>query len=125
MALEYRPDNMKAPVVVAKGRNLVAQRIKHFALWHDVPIVENRPLAQALYKTVEVGESIPAEPLYGGRRNSRVHLSRAGSRRRRRQSSARRRKGTTMTTACSLQRASAARELPGVRALTGSCRLAS
>ena len=60
VALEYKPDNMKAPVVVAKGRNLVAQRIKHFALWHDVPIVENRPLAQALYKTVEVGESIPA-----------------------------------------------------------------
>jgi flagellar biosynthesis protein FlhB len=60
VALEYKADNMKAPVVVAKGRNLVAQRIKHFALWHDVPIVENRTLAQALYKTVEVGESIPA-----------------------------------------------------------------
>ena len=60
VALEYKPESMKAPVVVAKGRNLVAQRIKHFALWHDVPIVENRPLAQALYKTVDVGESIPA-----------------------------------------------------------------
>jgi len=60
VALEYKADNMKAPVVIAKGRNLVAQRIKHFALWHDVPIVENRALAQALYKTVEVGESIPA-----------------------------------------------------------------
>jgi flagellar biosynthetic protein FlhB len=60
VALEYKPDNMKAPVVIAKGRDLVAQRIKHFALWHDVPLVENRPLAQALYKTVEVGESIPA-----------------------------------------------------------------
>ncbi|HTW23262.1 MAG TPA: EscU/YscU/HrcU family type III secretion system export apparatus switch protein [Candidatus Baltobacteraceae bacterium] len=60
VALEYKPDTMRAPVVVAKGRNLVAQRIKHFALWHDVPIVENRPLAQALYKTVEIGESIPA-----------------------------------------------------------------
>ncbi len=59
VALEYRPDNMKAPVVVAKGRNLVAQRIKHFALWHNVPIVENPPLAQALFKTVEVGETIP------------------------------------------------------------------
>lgn len=60
VALEYKADNMKAPVVIAKGRNLVAQRIKHFALWHDVPIVENPPLAQALYKTVELGESIPA-----------------------------------------------------------------
>jgi flagellar biosynthesis protein FlhB len=60
VALEYKPDSMKAPVVIAKGRDLVAQRIKHFALWHDVPLVENRPLAQALYKTVEVGESIPA-----------------------------------------------------------------
>lgn len=60
VALEYKPESMKAPVVIAKGRNLLAQRIKHFALWHDVPIIENRPLAQALYKTVEVGESIPA-----------------------------------------------------------------
>ncbi|HTX16234.1 MAG TPA: EscU/YscU/HrcU family type III secretion system export apparatus switch protein [Candidatus Baltobacteraceae bacterium] len=60
VALEYKADSMKAPVVIAKGRDLVAQRIKHFALWHDVPIVENRPLAQALYKTVDVGESIPA-----------------------------------------------------------------
>jgi len=60
VALEYKPEQMKAPVVIAKGRNLVAQRIKHFALWNDVPLVENRPLAQALYKTVEVGEGIPA-----------------------------------------------------------------
>jgi flagellar biosynthesis protein FlhB len=60
IALEYKPERMRAPVVIAKGRDLLARRIKHFALWHDIPIVENRPLAQTLYKTLDVGESIPA-----------------------------------------------------------------
>jgi len=63
VALEYRFESMAAPVVIAKGRNLLAQEIKKYALWHDVPIVENKPLAQALYKAVEVGEAIP-EKLY-------------------------------------------------------------
>lgn len=60
VALEYRPESMAAPVVVAKGRNLVAQKIKEMARWESVPIVENRPLARALYKTVAVGQAIPA-----------------------------------------------------------------
>jgi flagellar biosynthesis protein FlhB len=60
VALEYRPQAMPAPVVIAKGRNLLAQQIKQFALWHEIPLIEDRPLAQALYKSVEVGESIPA-----------------------------------------------------------------
>jgi flagellar biosynthesis protein FlhB len=63
VALEYRPESMAAPVVIAKGRNLLAQQIKQYALWHDVPVVENKPLAQALYKAVEVGQAIP-EKLY-------------------------------------------------------------
>ena len=59
VAIEYRPATMVAPVVVAKGRNLIAQKIKELARWHDVPIVENPPLAQALYKAVDVGQMIP------------------------------------------------------------------
>lgn len=61
VALEYRPEVMAAPVVVAKGRNLLAQKIKREARWHGVPIVENPPLAQALYRAAEVGQSIPAK----------------------------------------------------------------
>jgi flagellar biosynthesis protein FlhB len=59
IALEYRPATMAAPVVVAKGRNLIAQKIKELARWYDVPIVENPPLAQALYKAADVGQMIP------------------------------------------------------------------
>jgi flagellar biosynthetic protein FlhB len=61
VALEYRPEEMDAPVVVAKGRNLLAQLIKREARWHDIPVVENPPLAQALYRAVEVGKAIPAK----------------------------------------------------------------
>jgi flagellar biosynthetic protein FlhB len=60
VALEYRRD-MGAPKVLAKGQDLVAARIREEARKHGVPLVENKPLAQALFKTVEVGESIPAE----------------------------------------------------------------
>jgi flagellar biosynthetic protein FlhB len=60
VALEYQTETMAAPVVVAKGRNLMAQRIKEMARWEQIPIVENRPLARALYKTVAVGQAIPA-----------------------------------------------------------------
>jgi flagellar biosynthetic protein FlhB len=59
VAIEYRPATMAAPVVVAKGRNLIAQKIKELARWYDVPIVENPPLAQALYKGASVGQMIP------------------------------------------------------------------
>ena len=59
VAIEYRPVNMVAPVIVAKGRNLIAQKIKELARWYEVPIVENPPLAQALYKATEVGQMIP------------------------------------------------------------------
>ncbi len=59
VALDYQPDTMAAPMVLAKGRNLLAQQIKQIARWNEIPIVENRPLAQALYKAAEVGQSIP------------------------------------------------------------------
>jgi flagellar biosynthetic protein FlhB len=58
VALEYVP-LMNAPVVVAKGRNLFARQIKDLARWHGVALVENRPLAHALYRAVDVGQSIP------------------------------------------------------------------
>ncbi len=60
VALEYRRGEMLAPRVVAKGRDVLAQRIKQIAREHGVPMVENVPLAQALYTGAEVGESIPA-----------------------------------------------------------------
>ncbi|MGA3347775.1 MAG: EscU/YscU/HrcU family type III secretion system export apparatus switch protein [Candidatus Sulfotelmatobacter sp.] len=60
IALEYRMD-MDAPVVVAKGRNLIAEQIKEVARWNGIPIVENVPLAHALYRAVEVGQAIPAQ----------------------------------------------------------------
>ena len=58
IALEYRPD-LPAPVVVAKGRNLFAAQIKEIARWENIPMVENKPLAHELYRTVEVGQSVP------------------------------------------------------------------
>jgi flagellar biosynthesis protein FlhB len=60
VALRYQLD-MNAPLVVAKGRDLLAAEIKEVARWHGVPVMENPPLAQALYKTVEVGNQIPAD----------------------------------------------------------------
>jgi len=58
VALEYGPQ-VAAPTVVAKGRNLLAQQIKQKARWHGIPLVENPPLAHALYRAVEIGQSIP------------------------------------------------------------------
>ena len=58
IALEFRME-MEAPVVVAKGRNLLAAQIREIALWQGIPLVENPPLAHALYRAVEVGQAIP------------------------------------------------------------------
>jgi flagellar biosynthetic protein FlhB len=60
IALRYEA-NMPAPIVVAKGRNILAEKIKQLARDHGIMLVENKPLAQALYKSVEVGDSIPAK----------------------------------------------------------------
>jgi len=59
VAIQYEPDSMAAPIVVAKGAGFVAQRIRRLALEHGIPIVEKKPLAQALYREVEVNHAIP------------------------------------------------------------------
>jgi flagellar biosynthetic protein FlhB len=59
VALEYNRTIMPAPTVVAKGADVMAQRIKEVAAENNVPIMENKPLAQALYKEVEIGDAIP------------------------------------------------------------------
>ncbi len=59
VALRYET-SMPAPVVVAKGLDLLAQQIKELATEEGIPLMENRPLAQALYKGVEVGDAIPS-----------------------------------------------------------------
>ncbi|MFH1862302.1 MAG: flagellar biosynthesis protein FlhB [bacterium] len=61
VALSYVPEKMSAPILVAKGKRLIAQRIREIALEHDIPIVENPPLAQGLYKSTKVGEPIPGK----------------------------------------------------------------
>jgi flagellar biosynthetic protein FlhB len=63
VALLYEHTAMAAPKVVAKGKNFLALRIRDLARAHQVPIIENPPLAQALYKNCEVGREIP-ESLY-------------------------------------------------------------
>jgi flagellar biosynthetic protein FlhB len=59
VALQYEENRMKAPVLVAKGSALVAQRIREIAQEHRVPIIEAPPLARALHRHVEVGDTIP------------------------------------------------------------------
>jgi flagellar biosynthesis protein FlhB len=59
VAIRYQLDSMAAPMVIAKGKNYLALRIKAKAMEHEIPIIENPPLAQALYKSVDVGQEIP------------------------------------------------------------------
>lgn len=59
VALRYEMD-MEAPIVVAKGKDFLAQEIKEVARWHGIAVLENPPLAQALYHTVDVGSAIPS-----------------------------------------------------------------
>ena len=61
IAIRYDPERNRAPVVVAKGRRLLADRIRELARQHEIPIVPNRPLARALYDSAEVGWEIPAD----------------------------------------------------------------
>jgi flagellar biosynthetic protein FlhB len=60
IALRYEID-MEAPIVVEKGQDLIALEIKEIARWAGIPMVENRPLAQLLYRSVEVGSPIPSK----------------------------------------------------------------
>ncbi|MDD5758833.1 MAG: flagellar biosynthesis protein FlhB [Desulfobulbaceae bacterium] len=59
IALRYESASMAAPQVVAKGAGVIAQRIREIAAENSVPLVENKPLAQALYKAVALNGSIP------------------------------------------------------------------
>jgi flagellar motor protein MotB/type III secretion system FlhB-like substrate exporter len=61
IALTYDMDDMHAPVLVAKGVDYLARRIRQIAEDNDVPLVENPPLARALYAAVEVDQEIPPE----------------------------------------------------------------
>ncbi len=61
VALKYNPSEMGAPVVVAKGADFIAQKIREIAEANRVPIVRNPPLARTLFETVEIDQEIPAE----------------------------------------------------------------
>lgn len=59
IALQYDEKTMAAPRVVAKGQGFMAAQIRKIAIEHGIPIVERRPLAQALFRQVEVGQEVP------------------------------------------------------------------
>lgn len=61
VALKYDEKTMGAPRVIAKGQDLLAQRIREVAGEHDVPLFSAPPLARVLYRTTEIGEEIPAK----------------------------------------------------------------
>jgi flagellar biosynthetic protein FlhB len=61
VALRYEASETTAPVVVAKGQRLIAERIREIAKEEEIPVVENAPLAQTLFKSVKVGAQIPPE----------------------------------------------------------------
>jgi flagellar biosynthetic protein FlhB len=61
IALKFDAREMVAPRVLAKGSGYIAQRIREIAVEHEIPVIEGKPLAQALFKMVEIGEYIPAE----------------------------------------------------------------
>ena len=60
IALKFE-QQMAAPIVVAKGAGRIAEKIREIATLHDIPIVEQKPLARTLFKSVEIDQSIPAE----------------------------------------------------------------
>jgi flagellar biosynthetic protein FlhB len=61
VALKYEAGKMDAPVVLAKGQELVAEKIREIAREHDIPLVENPPVARLLHSKVEIGQAIPDE----------------------------------------------------------------
>lgn len=61
VALRYARDQGGAPVVVAKGIDFMALKIRERATEHDIPVIENKPLARALYDKVEIDQQIPPE----------------------------------------------------------------
>ena len=61
VALKYSPGEMGAPIMVAKGQDQVALRIRELAMEHEVEILENPPLARALFASMEIDDEIPGE----------------------------------------------------------------
>lgn len=61
IAIRYEQVEMEAPVVLAKGKQLIAKRIKQIAIENDIPVVEDKILARAMYDQVEIGREIPME----------------------------------------------------------------
>jgi len=61
IAIQYDPDTMHAPKVIAKGAGIIAGRIRQLALENGIPVLERKPLAQALYREVEVNQEIPED----------------------------------------------------------------
>ncbi|MGD9330942.1 MAG: flagellar biosynthesis protein FlhB [Desulfobacterales bacterium] len=61
IAIRFDAEKMAAPEVVAKGADFVALRIREIAEENDVPLVENKPLARALFRSTEIGDAIPAD----------------------------------------------------------------
>lgn len=61
IAIKYDPTQFAAPVILAKGADQMAKKIRELALEHEIPVVENKPLARTIYKTLEVGQTIPRE----------------------------------------------------------------
>ena len=61
VALRYEESSTGAPVVVAKGEGFLAEKIRGVAKENDIPVLENKPLARALYRNVEIGKEIPIE----------------------------------------------------------------
>jgi flagellar biosynthetic protein FlhB len=60
VAIQYDQENSDAPVVVAKGKGVIAEKIRELAKEHDIPVIEDKLLARLLFKTVEIGQIIPA-----------------------------------------------------------------
>ena len=83
VALKYDTDVAGAPLCVAKGMDSLALKIREIAEDAGVPVLEDQPLARALYATVEVDEVDPAGPLRGRRQDHRLHPQRRPPRRRR------------------------------------------
>ena len=79
VALRYDPDRNSAPVVLAKGQDYLALRIVRVAEEHGVSVLENRPLARALYASCEVEREIPPE-LYGAVAEVLVYIYRLNHR---------------------------------------------